>query len=802
MRGSKRAGARLSLAVAFAALGLLLLPGAGASAADGPGRIDTASIGLDFGTTELGTTSPAQTITLTNPGSTDAAFPVVVEGPFAVSATTCGATLAPGAACTMSFTFTPTALGDATGSLQRPPGSSSTLVGLRGSGVAAAAFPLSVTAGFLDFGTVPVFTTSQPTLAVVTNRSAAPVSFTLAHAGPTPAPGFAAGQFGAIDGCGPYPKVLAVGASCSVAYRYRPSSLGTALDRDELELTVTGDSQAHPFPVTLAGHTGSPLAFNGTRMAAGDIAVGSVGPALPFTITNTSDQPVGFYGYLQPYLQRSVAVDGCTDVPKVLAPGESCTITFRSTPLEPGDVTDSTGYQVTIVGLDANIGASVMISFTGTPAGTPPRPRLLLAPSSLAFGAVPVGGNSRPQSVTVTNPTASAIDFTAATTSTPSFDDNLGAFTRTTTCTGTPFHLEAGASCRFDVTFHPIVFRQDRLSTQGIEVALTSTPAGSTTPASTSFSASGESVLGLRAELQTLDFGAVPIGTTRSLSVRRITNTTSFPISFSTVTFPDFTIEAPFTFTDHCGPTLAPGATCSADVTFTPTAVGPREDSVSLTHPMTGLSGALATSLVVRGSGTGTAPRLLASPYQLQFFDVVPTGTSTDPTPVTITNQGTATMTGLSLVFDDPTAAYALDNGCPSELAPGASCTATITFHPTDTEQHFAVLRITSDGGSATTAMYGRGLAPSTTTTSTTTSTSTTSTLPPGTVVVVPTLPGLERREASRADDGEWILVLRYRDMETAERGPAADTSELSGRFIAMIDMASMSAARSQIVSE
>ena len=38
--------------------------------------------------------------------------------------------------------------------------------------------------------------------------------------------------------------------------------------------------------------------------------------------------------------------------------------------------------------------------------------------------------------------------------------------------------------------------------------------------------------------------------------------------------------------------------------------------------------------------------------------------------------------------------------------------------------------------------------------------------------------------------------------METAQRGPAADTSELSGRFIAMIDMASMSAARSQIVSE
>jgi len=67
---------------------------------------------------------------------------------------------------------------------------------------------------------------------------------------------------------------------------------------------------------------------------------------------------------------------------------------------------------------------------------------------------------------------------------------------------------------------------------------------------------------------------------------------------------------------------------------------------------------------------------------------------------------------------------------------------------------------------------------------------------------VVPTLPGLERREATRSEDGEWVLVLRYRDMETAARGPQADTSEISGRFISMLDMATMSAARYEIVSE
>lgn len=67
---------------------------------------------------------------------------------------------------------------------------------------------------------------------------------------------------------------------------------------------------------------------------------------------------------------------------------------------------------------------------------------------------------------------------------------------------------------------------------------------------------------------------------------------------------------------------------------------------------------------------------------------------------------------------------------------------------------------------------------------------------------VVPTLPGLERREATLAEDGEWMLVLRYADMASAQRGPQADTSELSGQFIAMVDMATMSAARYEIVSE
>lgn len=67
---------------------------------------------------------------------------------------------------------------------------------------------------------------------------------------------------------------------------------------------------------------------------------------------------------------------------------------------------------------------------------------------------------------------------------------------------------------------------------------------------------------------------------------------------------------------------------------------------------------------------------------------------------------------------------------------------------------------------------------------------------------VVPTLPGLQRREATRSPEGEWLLVLRYADMQSANRAMQADTSDVSRKFISLIDMSSMAAKRYEIVSE
>ncbi|MBB5869298.1 hypothetical protein F4553_002677 [Allocatelliglobosispora scoriae] len=81
------------------------------------GQLNLSTSSLTFGTQNIGSTSAAQTVTVSNPGSIAVNISgVAVSGDFART-TTCGATLAPGATCTVSATFTPTVSGTRTGQL-------------------------------------------------------------------------------------------------------------------------------------------------------------------------------------------------------------------------------------------------------------------------------------------------------------------------------------------------------------------------------------------------------------------------------------------------------------------------------------------------------------------------------------------------------------------------------------------------------------------------------------------------------------------------------------------------------------
>lgn len=73
---------------------------------------------VDFGNIPIGTSAPAQNITLQNTGAAALAInSISTTGDYSV-ANDCGAGLAPGASCTLNITFTPTATGARPGTAQ------------------------------------------------------------------------------------------------------------------------------------------------------------------------------------------------------------------------------------------------------------------------------------------------------------------------------------------------------------------------------------------------------------------------------------------------------------------------------------------------------------------------------------------------------------------------------------------------------------------------------------------------------------------------------------------------------------
>jgi hypothetical protein len=94
---------------------------------------------VSFGSQAVGSTSSAQSVTVSNPGSSAVSMTSIgLTGPFAEE-NNCGTSLAAGASCTVSVTFAPTAAGAASGTLSvnsSAPGSPLT-VGLSGTGVSS-----------------------------------------------------------------------------------------------------------------------------------------------------------------------------------------------------------------------------------------------------------------------------------------------------------------------------------------------------------------------------------------------------------------------------------------------------------------------------------------------------------------------------------------------------------------------------------------------------------------------------------------------------------------------------------------
>jgi hypothetical protein len=160
-----------------------------------------------------------------------------------------------------------------------------------------------------------------------------------------------------------------------------------------------------------------------------------------------------------------------------------------------------------------------------------------------------------------------------------------------------------------------------------------------------------------------------------------------------------------FKATPHCPPLLLPGISCAIGVTFTPQAAGVRNGSLVVTDDSNAAPGSNDT---VRLSGVGFQPVATLSTALLSPGANL--GGTAAPQVVTVTNTGDGALTIRSIGISGAAAGddTQTSNGLRA-IAPGASCSITVSFAPHGYGVRAATLTLVDDGLGGTQSVSLRG---------------------------------------------------------------------------------------------
>ncbi len=466
----------------------------------------------------------------------------------------------------------------------------------------------------------------------------------------------------------------------------------------------------------LAAGTGAGANF-GWRVLEGTFCTGLSGPV---TCTDpTLIAPVITYGHIGTSCRGSITggyVYRGTAVPSLSGKyvyGDFCTGRLWAAqqsgaawvPVELAD----TAFSLSTFGEDeagelyfADFGTGDIYRFAET---TPPQPVLQVAPLALAFGNANVGSATADQTVTVANAGGGSLVLSALAIG----GANPGDFVRGGTCTATTT-LAATQSCVITVRFLPAA-----AGLRGASLTL----ASNTGNASVVLSGTGVAVPPVAMPVLTatpaaLAFGSVNVGSSSAAQVVSVANTGTGTLILSALAVSGAN-AGDFTRTGTCTPTtsLAPAQSCTAIITFTPSAAGNRTATVGISS-----NGGNAS---IGLSGTAMAlppPQTLVTSASALSFGPVNIGAASVTQTLTLSNQGGGTIAFSAFTMGgDSASAFVRGGTCivGTLLAGTQTCTVTFVFVPSGLGQSDAVLSIASTGGSVQVTLTGTGVTAGTT---------------------------------------------------------------------------------------
>lgn len=273
-------------------------------------------LSLAFASQVTGTTSSAQSATLTSSGQTcfQESGPQIT-GDF-IQTNTCPAGGVPGgSACVFSIAFTPTAKGTRTGSLTvNGTNGTSLVVSLSGTGSDAATTSLSP--GSLGFLNQFVGTTSSPVPVTLTNSGGSMLNISSI---------VVSGPFSQTNNC---PTALAAGANCTISVSFSPVARGSAAGT----LSIADNASGSPQAVGLAGTGVSPVVSLSTSgLVFGNQPLLSTSAAQMVTLSNVGDATLSLSG-----IGTTGDFAQTNNCGGTVALGASCVVNVMFAPAAPG----------------------------------------------------------------------------------------------------------------------------------------------------------------------------------------------------------------------------------------------------------------------------------------------------------------------------------------------------------------------------------------------------------------------------------------------------------------------------------
>ena len=275
------------------------------------GGIGVSPESVAFGDLFAGSTSGAQTVTVVNVSGSPVHFQSVsASGPYAQT-NTCGSSLAVGASCTISVTFSPVIVGGAAGqiTLQDDAAGSPQVINLSGTGTGTV---IKLSPPNVFFDNQVVGSAGAPVTVSLTNRYAAALSISTIST---------SGDFSESNDCG---VALPPGGSCNIEVMFLPTATGLRSGT----LSIADNLPNSPQTVGLSGVGTLPPSVS---LSSSNLDFGSVllNQTLPLSITLSAvNAPVKLQGFdmSSPIFREQ------NECPASIAVGVPCTISVSFQP--------------------------------------------------------------------------------------------------------------------------------------------------------------------------------------------------------------------------------------------------------------------------------------------------------------------------------------------------------------------------------------------------------------------------------------------------------------------------------------